>query len=291
MTGYGRAEGSLGKQTEQLCSVEIRAVNGRFLEISCRLPKTLNHLEYSLRSLLKKRLKRGSVSLYINLENAENNQESVVFNRKLVQRYLDTARQIQTEYEIPGQVDLQQILLIPDLFSTSLESQDLKQIEAQLIHLVQQALETFETMRIAEGANLALDLNDRIARLNTILTQIETLDPQRIENWKNKFQTRMQELLGDNTLEPMRIAQEASVIADKLDISEEITRFRSHNQLFVKALQEDSNQGKKLNFILQEMGREANTLGTKCQNADIAQLAISLKDEIESIREQVQNIE
>lgn len=145
-------------------------------------------------------------------------------------------------------------------------------------------------MREKEGANLASDLTARVNHLNAILDKIEILDPERIESWKVKFREKINTLMKDSNIDDVRLLQEACIMADKLDIHEEITRFKSHNKLFLEALAKGGAQGKNLGFILQEMGREANTLGTKCQSAEIAALAIELKNEIECIREQSMNI-
>jgi uncharacterized protein (TIGR00255 family) len=146
-------------------------------------------------------------------------------------------------------------------------------------------------MREKEGLNLKKDLEARVHEMDTILDEVKVLDPERIVEWKQKFEERLQKLVGEAGLDPVRVTQEASIIADRLDINEEITRFKSHNKLFLATLEQGANQGKKLTFILQEMGREANTLATKCQSAKIAALAIRLKDSVETIREQTMNIE
>jgi len=161
-----------------------------------------------------------------------------------------------------------------------------KHLKAEL----DKALDGVIAMREKEGANLAADLTKRVAHLEDVLAKVEVLDPQRIETWKVKFKERVDALMKDSEIDDVRLLQEACIMADKLDIHEEITRFHSHNKLFLDALKKGGAQGKNLGFILQEMGREANTLGTKCQSADIAALAIELKNEIECIREQSLNI-
>lgn len=288
MTGYGRSE-TLWKDSQ--LSIEVRSVNSRFLETTVKLPKQLAHLETQVRSTIRSRITRGSVSCFVNLNQGERSNQHSSYNERAVAEYLRVAAEIQAKFHLTGEVNISQIMALPDLFQSNDSSEDSQELESLVISTLEKALDAFVAMRLQEGGNLATDLHVRVNRLDQILDQVAVLDPTRIRYWRDRFEARLKELLGDAGLDPVRVLQEASVIADRLDITEEITRFKSHNQLFRKALGEDANQGKKLNFILQEMGREANTLGTKCQTAEIAALAIALKDEVETIREQVQNIE
>jgi uncharacterized protein (TIGR00255 family) len=288
MTGYGRSDSTW---REAPFTVEVRSVNNRFLEVGCKLPKPLAHLETLLRTTIRNHISRGSITCVLTMGMGEKDSIPVAYNERLVREYLRIAQDIQSNFRLPGEVTLNQVLTLPDLFQFTDGGTDAQAMEAHLLQEIEKAMVALRHMRIQEGENLAEDLRSRIAKMESLLNQVQVLDPQRIEHWRNKFQARVQELMGDSTLDPVRVLQEASIIADRLDITEEITRFHSHNQLFLKALNEPSNQGKKLNFILQEMGREANTLGTKCQTAEIAEIAIALKEEVETIREQVQNIE
>jgi len=288
MTGYGRSDSTWH---DAPFSVEVRSVNSRFLETTCKLPKSLAHLEALLRSTIRGQINRGSLTCIITMGQGEKDTVPVSYNERLVQETIRIAREIQTKHGLAGEVTISQILSLPDVFQFNESGADAQALEAHLISEVAKAIANLQVMREQEGANLARDLRSRVSRLNDLLDQVSVLDPGRIQYWRDRFTARVKELMGDHGLDPMRVLQEASIIADRLDITEEITRFRSHNQLFVKALDENANQGKKLNFILQEMGREANTLGTKCQTAEIAAIAIALKDEVETIREQVQNIE
>ena len=288
MTGFGRSESTWG---DAPFTIEIRSVNNRFLEVGCKLPKPLAHLESLVRNTVRGRLTRGSITCIVSMGMGDKDTISMTYQDHLIQEYLRIAREIQKKYGVSGEVGIQQILALPDLVQFIDSGANAKELEQHLVCELEKALDVLCAMRKHEGANLAADLRSRVLRLDEILDQVQTLDSGRIAYWRDRFQTRIQELMGDSGLDPIRVLQEASIVADRLDITEEITRFRSHNQLFLHTLDEASNQGKKLNFILQEMGREANTLGTKCQTASIAALAIRLKDEVETIREQVQNIE
>ncbi len=287
MTGYGKDEFRLrGMQ----CTVEVRSVNNRFLEISSHLPKTFSHLEFSLKEEVKKFLSRGSVNLTVTLGDAEDGAIPSGYSREAVEAFLKIARDIKKEYGISGEPTLEQVLSLPNVLQYSSES-DQKETEELLKGSLDRALKALVQMREKEGQNLKSDLETRVRQMDEILDRIKTLDPERIVEWKKKFEERLKKLVGEAGLDPVRVTQEASVIADRLDINEEITRFKSHNKLFLAALETGTNQGKKLTFILQEMGREANTLATKCQSANIAALAIQLKDSVETIREQTMNIE
>lgn len=287
MTGYGKDEFKLrGTQ----CTVEVRSVNSRFLEISCHLPKTFSHLEFSFKEEVKKFLSRGSVNLTVTLGDGEDGAIPSGYSRETVEAFLKIARDIQKEYGLSGEPTLEQVLSLPNVLQYSSES-DQKETEELLKNSLDRALKALVLMREKEGLNLKSDLEARVRQMDSILDQVKALDPERIVEWKKKFEERMKKLVGEAGIDPIRVTQEASVIADRLDINEEITRFKSHNNLFLSALETGTNQGKKLTFILQEMGREANTLATKCQSARIAALAIQLKDSVETIREQTMNVE
>ena len=287
MTGYGKDEFKLhGTQ----CTVEVRSVNNRFLEISCHLPKTFSYLEFALKEEVKKFLARGSVNLTVTFGDSEEGSVPTGYSTEAVEAYLKIANDIKTKYHLTGEPTLEQVLSLPNVLVYESE-EDQKETEELIKASLDRALQSLVQMREKEGLNLKKDLEARVHEMDTILDEVKALDPERIVEWKQKFEERLQKLVGEAGLDPVRVTQEASIIADRLDINEEITRFKSHNKLFLATLEQGANQGKKLTFILQEMGREANTLATKCQSAKIAALAIRLKDSVETIREQTMNIE
>ena len=288
MTGYGKRESTINGVS---CQIEIRSVNGRFLDVSCRLPRHLTGLENAIRTSIRTRLARGSVTCSVNLGAGERETVPVSYSEPLIREYVRLAQEIQQKFGLAGEVRLENVLALPELFSYSDSATNAGDLEAHILSEIDKTLDAVVEMRLHEGANLALDLRTRVHKIEGILERIAILDPARIQYWRDRFSERIKILMGEAELDPVRVVQEASIIADRLDITEEITRFKSHDKLFIAALDESANQGKKMNFILQEMAREANTLGTKCQSAEIASLAILLKDEVETIREQVQNIE
>ncbi len=288
MTGYGKSESDFNGMP---CTVEVRSVNNRFLDIVSKLPKELAYLETEIKNLIKSKLARGSVNIFITLGGNETASIPSSYNKELVEAIVKIANDIQNTYKINGEIRLEHLLNQPEIFSYKNDSSKEEALCKHILNETEKALDALIKMRKVEGDNLEKDLLKRLNVLDSTLDKIAVLDPLRIVSWKEKFQERLKALMGETEIDPARILQEASITADKLDINEEITRFKSHNLLFANAIKEGSSQGKKLNFILQEMGREANTLGTKCQDAEIQSLAILLKDEIESMREQVMNIE
>lgn len=288
MTGYGKSESVFNGSP---CVVEVRSVNGRFLEATFKLPKELAYFENELKTLLKEKLARGSVSVAVTLGESEAGTVPQAYNAKAVEALQKIAAELREKYGVKGELELSHLLSLPEFLRYEQTNEDATLLETHVLTELSKALDTLVSMRQKEGENLAKDLRFRVAKLETALDEIAKLDPERIANWRDKFAERLKLLLGETELDPARILQEASIIADRLDINEEITRFKSHNKLFLETLEGAASQGKKLNFILQEMAREANTLGTKCQDAKIQALAISLKDEVETMREQVMNIE
>lgn len=288
MTGYGKSE-SLFEGVS--CLVEVRSVNNRFLDVVCKLPKELSYFENEVKSCVKGKVLRGSINVSISLGNAESSCVPKSYNASAVEAILKMAEEMKTRYGLSGSLTVDQIFSFPNILQYDNLGEEEEALRKHLLSELDCALDKLILMRKEEGENLTRALCARIKILEQTLDEIEALEPLRIQIWKDKFLERLKNLMGDFEVDSARLLQEASIVADKLDINEEITRFRSHNKLFLAALDEGGAQGKKLNFILQEMGREANTLGTKCQNAEIQALAIRLKDEIETLREQVMNIE
>ncbi|MCQ2121103.1 MAG: YicC family protein, partial [Fibrobacter sp.] len=287
MTGFGKSESNFQGTS---CVIEVRSVNSRFLEISSRIPKNFAYLENDFKNLIKEKLSRGSVNFSITLGAGSIGNIPVCYNEEAIGKFVDITKAMQTKFGIAGEIKLEHVLSIPEVLQFTDAGADNEAWEKHLTAELSKALDGVNAMREKEGANLALDLERRVKHLNEVLDKVEVLDPKRIDVWKEKFRERINGLMKDTEIDEVRLLQEACIMADKLDIHEEITRFRSHNKLFLDALAKGGAQGKNLGFILQEMGREANTLGTKCQSADIAALAIELKNEIECIREQSLNI-
>ena len=288
MTGYGRAE--LVEENLK-ATVEISSVNNRFCEIQFRLPKQLSPLESKLKEMILSSIGRGKISFALGWEETSPVASYAKLNEEAADVYFNIMKQLKERYGLSGDVRLDQFFGLPDLVKEEKEEPDREKAWEVVSEVTRRALEEFNRMREAEGAKLAQDLAERVARLEETIPEIERLTPKSIDNHRKKLKTRIAELLDNMVVDQHRIELEVALMAEKCDVAEECVRFRSHNQQFLSALKEDRPVGKRLNFLLQEMNREANTIGSKTADAEISQKVIFLKEEIERIREQVQNIE
>ena len=288
MTGYGRAE--LVEENVK-ATVEISSVNNRFCEIQFRLPKNLSPLESKLKEIILSTISRGKISFTLNWEETSPVASYVKLNEEVSDVYFSIMTQLKERYNLSGEVRVDHFMTLPDLVKVEKEEYALDKAWEILQKITRKALEEFNQMRRAEGAKLAQDLFERINKLEGAIVEIEKLTPQSIDTYRKKLKSRIKELLEDTTIDEHRIELEVALMAEKCDVTEECVRFRSHNEQFLSALKEDVPVGKRLTFLLQEMNREANTIGSKAVDVEISQKVIYLKEEIEKIREQVQNIE
>ncbi len=288
MTGYGRAE--LVEENIK-ATVEISSVNNRFCDIQFRLPKHLFPLESKLKETILSTTTRGKINFTLSWEETSPVASYVKLNEEVADVYFNIMTQLKERFGLSGEFRMDQFLSLPDLVKVEKEETDLNKAWEIISKITQQALEEFNQMRKAEGAKLAQDLSERVARLEKTIPQIERLTPKSIDNYRKKLKSRIKELLDNSVTDEHRIELEVALMAEKCDVTEECVRFRSHNHQFLSALKEDVPVGKRLTFLLQEMNREANTIGAKAADAEISQKVIFLKEEIEKLREQVQNIE
>jgi len=289
MTGFGRCEIA---QVERKITVEIKAVNHRYCDITIKLPKKLNFFEAAIRNLLKQYIGRGKIDIYITYEDYTENNVCVKYNPELAKEYLTNLRRMGEEFGISNDVSVSTLARFPDVFT--LEEQTID--EAQLWELVEEAVRgaavRFVETRIAEGENLKKDLLNKLDFMLELVDFIEERSPKVVTEYRNKLYAKVSELLGDTKLDESILATEITIYADKICVDEETVRLRSHIQNMKSILENDNdNVGRKLDFIAQEMNREANTILSKSGDLDITNKAIDLKTEIEKIREQVQNIE
>lgn len=290
MTGFGRAEAS---DEGRRVAVEVRSVNGRYGEYSVRLPRTLSALEPRLRRLLQQRVARGTVSLAISLSREDKSGLPVV-DLEAARHYRDLLKGLKKELKLGGKVDLRTLVRFSDIFT----AQEAQADEVEGWHIVrgplEQALSSLDEMRRNEGGRLQAELEKRLARIEKGLALITKLAPRRAAEGRRALQERIAKALPASSRDPelaRRLAQEAALMADRLDVTEECVRLKSHLQAFRAAMKSPQPVGKKLDFLLQEMNREANTIGSKANHSGIAQASVSLKEEIEKMREQAQNIE
>lgn len=289
MTGFGRSEIA---QVERKITVEIKAVNHRYCDITIKLPKKLNFFEAGIRNLLKQYIGRGKIDIYITYEDYTENNVCVKYNADLAKEYYDNLVNMSKDFGIENDISVSTLAKFPDVFT--LEEQTID--ETELWELVEEAIRTaasrFVETRIAEGENLKKDLMNKLDYMLELVDFIEKRSPEVVNEYRNKLYARVSEMLGDTKLDESVLATEITVYADKICVDEETVRLRSHIENMKHVLDdENDNVGRKLDFIAQEMNREANTILSKSTDLDITNKAIDLKTEIEKVREQVQNIE
>jgi uncharacterized protein (TIGR00255 family) len=288
MTGYGRAE--LVKEDVK-ASVEMSSVNNRFCEVQFRLPKFLSPLESKLKEMILSTVTRGKISYTLNWEESLPITSYVKLNQEAADVYHTIMTQLKEKYNLSGEIRVDHFLNLPDLIKVEKEEYNIDKAWEVLREVTSRALEEFNSMRRSEGGRLASDLKQRVNYLEDAISEIERLAPVNVSNYRKKLKSKISELLDNLVVDEQRIELEVALMAEKCDVTEECVRFKSHNQQFLSALEEGGAVGKRLTFLLQEMNREANTIGSKASDAQISQKVIFLKEEIEKLREQVQNIE
>lgn len=288
MTGYGRAE--LVEENLK-ATVEISSVNNRFCDIQFRLPKQLSPLESKLKEMILSSITRGKINFTLTWEETTPVSSYAKLNQEAADVYFNVMTELKKRFGLSGEISVNHFFNLPDLVKVEKEEADLDKAWEIVSGITQKALEEFTQMRKAEGTKLSQDLSKRITRLDEVVDQIEKLTPKSIDHYRKKLKSKIKELLDNLSVDEYRIELEVALMAERCDVTEECVRFKSHNQQFLSALKEDAPVGKRLTFLLQEMNREANTIGSKVVDVEISQKVISLKEEIEKIREQVQNIE
>jgi uncharacterized protein (TIGR00255 family) len=288
MTGYGKAETI---DPEFKVTVEISSVNNRFCEIQFRLPKFLSPLESRLKEIVLSRISRGKISYNLTWEENIPMSSYTKLNEEAAEIYYKIFKQLKERYKLSGELEVRDFVNLPDLIKVEKEEYDLEKAWGTIAEVTEKALAGLNSMRSSEGLRLSADLQDRVKKLDEVIRKIEILSSQNVESYRERLRSRVSELLEEIRLDEQRLAQEVAFLAERSDVTEECIRLKSHNQQFFSALEEEAPVGKRLTFLLQEMNREANTIGAKALNSSISQLVIFLKEEIEKLREQVQNIE
>jgi uncharacterized protein (TIGR00255 family) len=288
MTGFGAADGPVG---DARASVEIRSVNHRFFSPNLKLPSAFSRWEGEIREVLRQKIARGHVTLTARLDRAAG--AGPIIDEVRVAQYAVTLRELQKKHALGGEVDLATVLRLPDVVASGGEEEMDSGAGEALAAIVNKAVDNLISMRRAEGAQLAAFLVDRVAAVETRLAKVEKRAPIRLKEHHERVTRTVSELIGAAGADPQRIAQEIAILADKLDVAEELDRFRSHLAAFRETAQSKTSDpvGKRLGFILQEMVREANTVGSKANDAQIQEDVIAIKEELERIREQVENLE
>lgn len=288
MTGFGRSEIVKGNRK---ISVEIKSVNHRYLEAGIKMPKKLNVLESRMRDLLKKYATRGKIDIFINYEDDSESQVNLKFNQNIADEYMAIFNNMSEKYNLKNDMTVGGLARFPEVITMDEVQED----EEELWHFIEEAmkaaLEQFVNTRILEGENLKKDLLGKLDHMEELVAFVEKRSPEIMKEYRSKLESKVKELLGDTTIDESRIATEVIIYADKICVDEETVRLRSHIEHARKCLNEEGGIGRKMDFIAQEMNREANTTLSKANDIEISNAAIDLKTEIEKVREQIQNIE
>lgn len=289
MTGYGRGEASIPSLTS---TVEIRSVNGRFLDIGLKLPRLLMQRENELKEIIRSKVARGKVTVSISVERTNGAELPIRIDKEAARAHYKLLADLKKTLKLKEKISLEHMLHFSEVFESG-ESEELTDSEwVSIVQAVRLALDDFNNTRRREGEELSNDLRQRVEDFSIALNEIERLSRERIPQERTRLQQRVQELIQDRFVVDMnRLELEVSLLAEKLDVTEECVRFRSHNKFFLDALENDDAAGRKLNFLVQEINREANTIGSKSNDATIAHLVVKMKEDLEKIREQLQNIE
>lgn len=288
MTGFGRCEFTDEKRK---FTVELKSVNHRYLDVNIKMPKKLNFFESSIRTLLKEYIERGKVDVYITYEDYTEDNYALKYNASLAAQYLNYLNSMAEEFGLENDIRVSNLSRYPDVLVMEEQDVDEKELWDGLEHALRGACEQFVASRIKEGENLKGDLIDKLDDMISYVDFIEKRSPQIMEEYRRRLEDKIKEILGDRQMDDGRIATEVTIYADKICVDEETVRLRSHINTTKDTLLEGGSIGRKLDFIAQEMNREANTILSKANNIEISDTGINLKTSIEKVREQIQNIE
>ena len=289
MTGYGRAKEILNKRD---ITVEVRSVNNRYLDCTVKMPRMYSFAEDAVKQHVQQAISRGKVDVYITVDASAADVAKVAVNRELAGQYAAALAELA---EVCGEdayrATPEQLSRFPDVLTVTKADEDLETVSADLCSVLDRALEAYNAMRAVEGEKLAEDIGNRLSNIEAYTAQVEERSPQTVAEYRAKLTARMQEVLQSTSIDQQRILTEAAIYADKVAVDEETVRLRSHVAQLRTMLCSDEPMGRKMDFLIQEVNRESNTIGSKCNDVAIAQVVVGLKAEVEKMREQVQNVE
>lgn len=288
MTGYGRAEDVFAGCT---ITVELRSVNNRYLDCNVRIPRLYLFAEETIKSHVQGVISRGKVDVFVTLDSTGADPVQVLVNRPVADGYFAALRELAEIYGLPQEVSVSLLSRFPDVLLAEKMEEDLEGRAKAMVQVLDRALVDFDQMRTQEGQRLQEDIRSRTQTIGTLLSLVEERSPQTVSEYRAKLEARMQEVLANVQMDPARILTEAAIFADKVAVDEETVRLRSHIAQLQTMLEQGGAVGRKLDFLIQELNREANTIGSKCSDLEIARYVVDIKAEIEKIREQVQNVE
>ena len=288
MTGYGRGEAVLNGRS---ITVEVRSVNNRYLDCSVKMPRLYIFAEDSIKSRVQNSITRGKVDVFVTIDNIQGEQVVISVNQSVADSYYNALINLKERYELRDDISVSLLSRFQDVLLVEKSQEDVEAVAQDICTVLDAALADFTTMRQREGEKLAEDIRSRAATILQLLGNVETRSPQTVSEYRAKLQTRMQEVLANTQIDDSRILTEAAIFADKVAVDEETVRLHSHLDQLEEMLNSGVPVGRKLDFLIQEFNREANTIGSKCTDLEISKYVVDIKAEIEKIREQVQNVE
>lgn len=288
MTGYGRAVETVNGRE---FTVEVRSVNNRYLDCTVKLPRTVSFAEDAVKQAVKASLSRGKVDVFVSLRAEQEEAAQVSLNRKVLEGYLGAMRQMVTDYGVRDDISAAALSRLPEVFTVEKPDVDEAQLQADLLTVLDHALTQYDAMRSTEGRALEADLRGRGETILTLVSQVEQGSGRTVTDYRTRLEAKMREVLENTAIDEARILTEAAIFADKVAVDEETVRLRSHLDQMNTMLTAGGPVGRKLDFLLQEMNREANTIGSKCSDVQLTRIVVDIKAELEKIREQTQNLE
>ena len=288
MTGYGRAVETVNGRE---FTVEIRSVNNRYLDCTVKLPRSFSFAEEAVKAAVKAAVSRGKVDVYISVRSETEADVQVTLNKPVLEGYLAAMRQMVADYGVRDDISVSTLSRMSDIFVVDKPKADEDQLKADLLSVVDKALAAYDAMRVTEGLALENDLRSRANTILELVKQVEEQNPKTVSDYRKRLEEKMREVLETKSIDESRILTEAAIFADKVAVDEETVRLRSHLEQMDEMLRGNGGIGRKLDFLLQEMNREANTTGSKCTDVKVARIVVDIKAELEKIREQTQNIE
>ena len=288
MTGYGRAVETVNGRE---FTVELRSVNNRYLDCTVKLPRSLTFAEEAVKQAVKGTISRGKVDVFITVRSEGASDVKITLNAAMVEGYLSAMKQMVSEYGVQDDISVSVISRMPEVFTVEKPEVDEEQLLSDLMGVVKKALTAYDAMRAAEGKALENDLRNRGNTILELVSQVEAGNGQTVIDYRTRLYNKLQEVLANTSIDESRILTEAAIFADKVAVDEETVRLRSHLEQMNNMLTTGGAIGRKLDFLLQEMNRESNTIGSKCSDVRLARIVVDIKAELEKIREQTQNIE
>lgn len=288
MTGYGRSEAVVGSKK---ITVEIKSVNHRFSDYNIKVPRQYSYLEEYVRKMISESVSRGKIDVYINIETQGEADKIITVNKELAGNYISAMRELCTEYGLKDDLTLSSLVSFSDIFSSELKRDDEDELWKNVSSVIQPALEAFISMREREGSRIEEDLAARVEYMTELVKEIDRRSPETVKEYQEKLYAKIHELLDEQSIDESRILTETAIFADKVAVNEETVRLFSHFDEFKEIINSGEPAGRRLDFLIQEINREVNTIGSKASDLDIAKTVVTLKGEVEKLREQVQNIE